>query len=191
MPRPKAGIALQPRGSVVEALGQKEQLDELDDSDNAAAVKAGMLRILAQEGPLGTERLAKLVAQAFGMQRLHPKRRDKVLALLPAQIVIETTDFGEFVWPENHSPQEYPFFRTGSVYGPRPITSIPDAEFNNALSWVIAQQQPSEDELSEKVAQALDLGTARTQMRQRLKFGLERLDAAGLLTSKAGRYSLK
>lgn len=190
-PRPKAGIALQPRGSVVEALGQKEQLDELDDSDNAAAVKAGMLRILAQEGPLGTERLAKLVAQAFGIQRLHPKRRDKVLALLPAQIVIETTDFGEFVWPENHSPQEYPFFRTGSVYGPRPITSIPDAEFNNALSWVIAQQQPSEEELSEKVAQALDLGTARTQMRQRLKVGLGRLDAAGLLTSKAGRYSLK
>ena len=180
-----------PRGKPQHDLGEKQVLDELDEPDNAAVVKKALEKILYTEGPIGTARLAKLVADAFGMQRLHPKRRDKILALLSPEAVVQTTNFGEFVWPPGTGKDRFKVFRTGSIYGQRNLTDICDEEFNNALTWVIATQEPLEEDASEAVARVLDLTPARTAIRLRMSLGLAQLDSEGRLERKGGRLRLQ
>lgn len=180
-----------PRGKPQHDLGEKQVLDELDEPDNAAAVTKALEKILYTEGPIGTARLAKLVADAFGMQRLHPKRRDKILALLSPEAVVQTTHFGDFVWPPGTGKDRFKVFRTGSIYGQRNLTDICDEEFNNALTWVIATQEPLEEDTSEAVARALDLTPARTAIRSRMTAGLAQLEQEGRLERKDGRLRLQ
>lgn len=180
-----------PRGKPLTDLGDKEILDDLDEPDNAAQVSEALEKILYSEGPIATSRLAKLAADAFGMQRLHPKRREKILALLSPEVNICSTKFGDFAWPKGTSPENFHVFRTGSIYGQRALTDISDEEFNNALTWVIATQRPLEEEASEAVARVLDLTAARTSIRQRMAAALTLLAKEGHLERKDGRFHLQ
>lgn len=180
-----------PRGKPLQNLGSKEMLDDLGEPANAQAVSQALTDVLYTEGPIGANRLAKLVADAFGMQRLHPKRREKILALLTSGAQREKTKFGEFIWPEGTTPQDFKVFRTGSIYGPRALVDICDEEFNNALAWVIDTQKPLEEETSEAVARVLDLTPARTEIRERMEAGLRALENANRLIRRNGRLSLK
>lgn len=190
--RGEAGIKpFVPRGKPQHDLGDKQVLDNLDDPENAAAVARALDKILYTEGPISTVRLAKLVADAFGMQRLHPKRRDKILALLSPEVTVQTTEFGEFAWPPGTGEDRFKVFRTGSIYGQRALTDICDEEFNNALTWVIATQEPLEEEASEAVARALDLTPGRTAIRSRMSAGLAALERDERLVRKNGRFHLQ
>lgn len=180
-----------PRGTPLHNLGEKQVLDNLDDPQNATVVRDALEKVLYTEGPISTARLAKLVADAFGMQRLHPKRRDKILALLSPEVNICTTRFGEFAWPKGTGSEKFKVFRTGSIYGRRSLADICDEEFDNALTWVIATQSPLEDDASEAVAHALDLTSARTAIRSRMAAGLAKLDNAAKLERKNGRFHLQ
>lgn len=182
---------LVPQGKPRTNLGDKDILDNLNDPGAAAEISRALDDILRTEGPVGSARLAKLVADAYGMQRLHPKRRDRILSLLSPQGVRVSTSFGDFVWPENLEPRDYRAFRTGSIYGQRTITDICDEEFNNALEWVIATQSPLEDEASEAVCRVLDLTPARTKIRDRMQLALTRLEQSGRLVLKNGSYHLE
>lgn len=180
-----------PRGKPLQNQGSKEVLDDLQDPANAAAVADALSQVLYTEGPIGAPRLAKLVADAFGMQRLHSKRRQRILELLDSEVHQTVTKFGTFVWPVGTSSQEFTVFRTGSIYGQRALVDICDEEFNNALTWVIDTQQPLEDETSEAVARVLDLTPARTDIRQRMQAGLKSLEQAGRLRRQAGHLYLQ
>lgn len=180
-----------PRGVPLHDLGQKQVLDDLDNPENASKVSAALNKILYTEGPISTSRLAKLVADAFGMQRLHSKRREKILTLLSPSVTIQSTKFGEFAWPEGTGSNRFNVFRTGSIYGQRSLTDICDEEFNNALTWVIATEHPSEDEASEAVARALDLTPLRTDIRSRMTKGIAKLEQEGRLERKDGCFYLE
>lgn len=180
-----------PRGKPLQNQGSKEVLDDLQDPANAAAVADALAQVLYTEGPIGEARLAKLVADAFGMQRLHPKRRQKILELLDPEVHQDVTKFGTFIWPAGTSAQNFTVFRTGSIYGQRALVDICDEEFNNALTWVIDTQHPLEEETSEAVARVLDLTPARTDIRQRMQAGLKSLEQAGCLRRRAGHLCLQ
>lgn len=182
---------LVPQGKPLTNLGDKDILDNLNDPGAAATISRALDDILRTEGPVGSARLAKLVADAYGMQRLHPKRRDRILSLLSSEGARVSTNFGDFVWPANLEPRDYRQFRTGSIYGQRTITDICDEEFNNAVEWVIATQSPLEDEASEAVCRVLDLTPARTKIRPRMQLALARLEQSGRLVVKNGSYHLE
>ena len=180
-----------PRGKPLQNQGSKEVLDDLQDPANAAAVADVLAQVLYTEGPIGEVRLAKLVADAFGMQRLHPKRRQRILELLNPEVQKIKTKFGTFVWPAGTSAADFTVFRTGSIYGQRSLVDICDEEFNNALTWVIDTQQPLEEETSEAVARVLDLTPARTDIRQRMQDGLKSLEQTGRIRRLAGHLYLQ
>ena len=180
-----------PRGKPLQNQGSKDVLNDLRNPSNAQVVADTLAQILYTEGPIGANRLAKLVADAFGMQRLHPKRRQKILELLDSEVLQDITEFGTFIWPAGTTARDFNVFRTGSIYGQRALVDICDEEFNNALIWVIDTQHPLEEETSEAVARVLDLTAARTDIRQRMQAGLKTLEQAGRLRRLNGHLSLQ
>lgn len=180
-----------PRGKPLQNQGSKDVLNDLHNPSNAQVVSDALAQILYTEGPIGANRLAKLVADAFGMQRLHPKRRQKILELLDSEVHQDITEFGTFIWPVGTTARDFNVFRTGSIYGQRALVDICDEEFNNALIWVIDTQHPLEEETSEAVARVLDLTAARTDIRQRMQAGLKNLEQAGRLRRLNGHLSLQ
>lgn len=183
---------ISPEGAVISQLGEKEILDNLDNPQSAQLVAQALSEIAASEAPVGADRLGKLVAEAFGMQRLHPKRRDLILEMLPSNLQIISEKYGDFVWPTGANPGQYRSFKTGSVYGSRPLTAISTAELNNAIVWAVGANPGSDDErLLEIIPEVLDLSSVRTAMRARVKSGLSNLVQKGSLRKENQEYFLK
>jgi hypothetical protein len=117
-------------------LGSRVMLDRLSEP----AVRNRVVRVLndvvAGEGPIHRERLARAVANAFDLSRLSPTRMTDLIGLIPAALV--TDEGGQFVWPEGRTPWEWTGFRRSEDYSARPIEDIALREIGNAMVAVCA-----------------------------------------------------
>ena len=124
-------------------LGGVDVLDNLDYYQGARQqVGSVMLYGIKAEGPIHAERLAKLTAAAFDLQRVAGTRVRAILAVAPSN-----PDSGGFFWPPGVDPLAWPVYRADSD-AQRPLEHVSEIELANAMRDLCAEAHGMEqDEL--------------------------------------------
>ncbi|WP_244524364.1 DUF3320 domain-containing protein [Trujillonella endophytica] len=108
--------------------GERKVLDQLADAPTARAVRRLLLAGVKAEGPVHRDRLARLAAGAYGLTRVTEARRDALLGLLPAEVLV-----GDVVWPQGTAPADYTGFRRQISGADRPLEHVAPEEIGNAM----------------------------------------------------------
>ncbi|MDO8383091.1 MAG: DUF4011 domain-containing protein [Microbacterium sp.] len=118
------------------SLGGLEVLDGLPGAISAQRVQSALLAAIEHEGPISSVRLAKLVAEAFGLSRVQGARSAAILAQLSAAY-LRSADPG-FVWPMGAEPRSWHVVRTSEPGQGRALEHVSLVEIANAMA-VVAQ----------------------------------------------------
>jgi hypothetical protein len=139
-----------------------------------------MLEVVTAEGPIHTERLARLVANSFGLNRVVGSRKSAILAHLPQTLRTDSSE--PVIWPTERNPDHWTGFRrSASEKNDRPIEHIALREIGNAMVASVREAAGfHRDELHREVLQVFG-------MRRRTPSVLERLDAALELAIRSHR----
>jgi len=153
-------------------LGGVDVLDGLPGQAAAARVSAAVQQAVDVEAPIHPDRLARIVAAAFGLQRVSDERKRTIQRLVPS--VLKPGDGEGFYWPTNIRPDEWRKCRTPSFDGARPLDQIPLIEIANAMS-VDAKRSAgmSADELKRAALNLLGGRRITPAIGQRLDAALE------------------
>ncbi|WP_212612374.1 DUF3320 domain-containing protein [Pseudonocardia hierapolitana] len=115
-------------------LGTRDVLDALPSRTAAGAVAAALDEVVAAEGPIHLDRLARLVANGFGLSRVAGPRKEKILRHLPRGLRRDA--FEPVVWPATRIPEEWTGYRRSPEGLGRPLEEIPLREIVNAMAGV-------------------------------------------------------
>ncbi|WP_269330440.1 DUF3320 domain-containing protein [Kineosporia babensis] len=110
-------------------VGERKVLDRLPTA--LPVVLELIEEIVETEGPIHQERLAKLIAAAFGISRLMGGRAEKIYAALPSSYFQEPGE--PFLWPSKLSPATWTGFQRQKSVKPRPLEQISHREIGNAM----------------------------------------------------------
>lgn len=135
--------------------------------------------MVAAEGPIPAERLARLVANGVGLSKVAGSRRDAILRHLPRELRRDSTE--EVVRPVERAPEQWPGYRPATDGRSRPIEDVPLREIGNAMAALVrASAGMPREEMHRETLKVFGL-------RRRTGGVVERLDAAVALGSRAGR----
>ncbi|KDP92238.1 MULTISPECIES: DUF4011 domain-containing protein [Clavibacter] len=109
-------------------------LDTLHETSSRDAVVAVIDEVMSAEGPVVEERLAKAVASAFGLGKVHASRQRAILDLVPTRY--RHAGGRGVLWPVGVDPLSWRAFRRPDGDAPRPLELVPTAEISNAMSFV-------------------------------------------------------
>lgn len=162
--------------------GERSVLDAITVPGNKRLVREHLEEIVAAEGPVEAQRLARLLANRFGLQQVRAQRQETILACLPTKRRSRTA-LGSFYWPEGTAPDDYTTYRRTPAEGEkRRVTEIAPQEIGNAVVGVLGAEGPSPDA---DVMQALNdvFGFNRTgrEIRERYQQVLELMEREGRL----------
>ena len=169
-------------------VGTKDTLDRLPDPVAVSKVRAVMSEIIQQEGPIHKTRLARLVAESFGLARVASGRTEAILRCLPQEFMRTTDQWS--AWPGGIDPLEWRDVRRSEPGGGRNLEHVSLVEIANAMA-VVAELGGgmSEDELKR---QALTLfgGKRMTEgVSARLDAGIQRgLDTGRIERDERGLF---
>ena len=127
---------------VVGLLGSRDILDQLDRSEVARSrVALAVADAIATEGPIHRDRLVKLVAAAFDLARVSPKRSDSILGVVPRghRKGVEPA----ILWDLAVDPASWGGFRVDPA-GTRPVDHVPLREIANAMRAVCSDSGGAE-----------------------------------------------
>lgn len=113
----------------VRRVGDRAFLDALPDRRAASRVEGVIADVIAAEGPVQLERLARLTAAAFDLTRLNQARIDSILRCVPRS---ERDDDG-FAWASSMDRSAWAEFRLAPIDAPRPMTEVHPREITNAM----------------------------------------------------------
>lgn len=116
--------------------GRVTVLDALPAPAASKRVREALVAVVEAEGPVSKARLARLVAESFGLSRVSVARAAAILRLLPVEHEREGDD--EFAWPAGADPKGWRRVRVSDNGGSRPLDHIPLEEIANAMA-VVAQ----------------------------------------------------
>ncbi|GAA1256297.1 DUF3320 domain-containing protein [Pseudonocardia aurantiaca] len=163
----------------VRHLGRVDVLDALPTRSAASAVSAALAEVVAAEGPIHTDRLARLVANGFGLNRVAESRKSAILRHLPPALRQDSVE--SVVWPAARVPEEWTGFRSTPEGVDRPLEHVPLREIVNAMvPTTVAAAGMSREELHREVLAVFG-------WRRRTRGATERLDAALELGVRSGR----
>lgn len=117
-------------------LGGTDVLDGLPGALSAQRVRAALLAAIEHEGPIASVRLAKLVAEAFGLSRVQGSRATAILTQLSAAYLRSVDP--SFVWPMGIEPRSWHVVRTSEPGEGRALDHVSLVEIANAMA-VVAQ----------------------------------------------------
>jgi hypothetical protein len=141
VPAPKKAPAAKPAGPVAlegetpfvpwipKVAGEKSVLDELPAAKSARAVRKVLLAGVKAEGPIHVDRLTKLTAGAFGLNRSSEARKQALLSTLPPSAMVD-----DYLWPDGVDPAEWTGFRRQVSSTDRPIDHVAPEEIANAMA---------------------------------------------------------
>lgn len=166
--------------------GDKSSLDELGNAWAKDQVTRVIREIVDAEAPIHRDRLAKLVAGAFGLGRVNDDRRRAIQRIVPAEY--RRKDDAEFYWPVDVDPASWKLLRQPKSGVTRVLDEVSLVEIGNAMVIVAEQTGGVEREEIKREALALLGGKRVTQaIGARLKAALQRaLDVGVLKLSPAG-----
>ncbi|MFI7495852.1 DUF3320 domain-containing protein [Kocuria sp. M4R2S49] len=117
--------------------GDRAVLDTTTAPANKQLVRKHLEEIVAVEGPIEAQRLARLLANRFGLQRVQAQRQETILDCLPKRRRSRTV-LGTFYWPEDMTPDDYAGYRRTPADGEkRRVTEIAPQEIGNAVLDVL------------------------------------------------------
>ena len=111
----------------VESKGTLEVLDHLQNARHARRVQNALVDVVNAEGPVHVERLAKLVASAFGLSRVSASRAAAIIDQLPREL-----RSGDFAWPAGRHCDSWSGFRRDAD-ATRSLEHISLRELANAM----------------------------------------------------------
>jgi hypothetical protein len=162
--------------------GPRDVLDALPARAAAARVGDVLVEVVEAEGPITFERLARLVARAFELNRVAESRSTAILRHLPRSV--RRDDAEEVAWPSHRDPQRWTGFRP-STSDERRLEEVPLREIGNAMRSVVAAAAGMDRE--ELYTEALrTFGFVR-----RTPAAVGRLDRAADLATREGRMRLE
>ncbi|MGV0578352.1 DUF3320 domain-containing protein [Mycolicibacterium elephantis] len=114
--------------------GDKVVLDELHSSWAKTNVTNTIVSVLEVEAPMQRDRLAKLVANAYGLGRVNDDRRRSIQRLVPHDYIQEADP--EFYWPPGVNPSTWRIVRVPRAGISRPLDEVSLIEISNAMAIV-------------------------------------------------------
>ncbi len=129
-----------------ETSGDVSVLDALPTWNAAARVRNVIVAAIEAEGPIHPDRLARIVAGAFGLRRVAEGRKTAILQLVPSAHGPRSSD--GFLWPAGLDPETWDAVRCPSHGESRPLDEVSLNEIANAMR-VVAEESGgmSADEL--------------------------------------------
>jgi hypothetical protein len=109
--------------------GPRSTLDALPGHQAAQKVAQVLRGIAELEGPVSSERAARLAAGAFDLTRLNAARIEAIVRCIPR----EMRDDEGFAWPMGVDRASWTAFRTSTLDDPRPVADIHPTEIGNAI----------------------------------------------------------
>ncbi|MCC2314204.1 DUF4011 domain-containing protein [Cellulomonas xiejunii] len=151
-------------------LGTVSTLNRLPDARAAAEVRAAVVDAITTEGPIHPDRLAKIVAGAYGLGRVGEERKAAIRRLVPAESQPAGDDF---YWPAGVEPRTWFEVRRAADGTSRPVDEVSLVEIANALR-VAAEETggASADELTRRALQMFGGRRVTEAIGKRLDAGL-------------------
>jgi hypothetical protein len=161
-------------------VGDIRVLDEIHNAYNKSHVVKVVESIIDAEGPVHRDRLAKLVAGAFGLGKVAESRRVAIQRVVPAAYLRATDP--DFYWPTATDPLTWRTVRASTKGEGRPIGEVSLVEIGNAMAVVAEQAGGIAAEDLKREALALFGGIRITQaIGARLDEALDRALVIGVL----------
>jgi hypothetical protein len=113
-------------------LGGIEVLDRLPGRQSVVAVQSAIRAAVEAEGPIHVTRLAKLVAGAFGLDRVVGSRAKSILDKVPTELLGRSDE--PFAWPTSIDPLTWRGARQSPAEAARAIEHISLVEIANAMA---------------------------------------------------------
>lgn len=141
--------------------GDVSVLDALPSPWAATQVRNIAHAIIVKEAPVHRDRLARLVASAFGLSRVNEDRRRAIQRVIPAEF--ERTGGHGFYWQEGADPQNWRVARRPADGSSRALDEVSLVEISNAMAIVAEDTGGIQPEDMKREALALFGGRRRTQ----------------------------
>ncbi|HZL05674.1 MAG TPA: DUF3320 domain-containing protein, partial [Coriobacteriia bacterium] len=116
------------------SLGDVSVLDDLPRSWAAARVRAAAVEAIEAEGPVHPDRLAKLVAAAFGLHRVADERKQAIKRVVPPEC--QQRGGEGFYWPTHLDAMTWSQVRQPAPGEARLLEEVPLIEIANAMRVV-------------------------------------------------------
>jgi hypothetical protein len=110
--------------------GGRNVLDALPDREALAEVRKVIDEVVADEGPVHVERIARLVAASFELTRLNQARIDSLIRAIPQDLLTDPSE--PFAWPVGTRPDDWAEFRRANG-DPRALEHVSLREIGNAM----------------------------------------------------------
>lgn len=153
-----------------------------------------LVDVVAVEGPIHEDLLARRVANGWGIARVtkNPQQR---LAELVVQLEAagRLKHHGEFVWPPTQDPVTYRAFRapTNEVESERELPMIAPEEIANAAAAVLRDAGSLDrNALTREVARVFGVQRLGEKVRESIERGLQVLETSGRCATTNGRVQL-
>ena len=161
-------------------------LDNVGISSNLAKVRAQIDDILTAEAPVTAERLARLVARRFGLERLREARRATILQTVPKGRLHRSPNGDLVVWHLAQDPATWTGYRVPADGTRRDVADVPYEELRNALADVARRAHGlPEDRLVSLTAGAFGIARPSAAARQRLSEAVTTALREGVLVRRA------
>ena len=169
-------------------VGTVDVLDEIHSTWAQERVRAVAKEVIDAEAPIHRDRLARLVANAFGLGRVNEGRRLAIQRLVPAEHRREQET--EFYWPVGVDPRSWRTVRVPRDGDARVLEEVSLIEIGNAMLVVAEQTGGIDREELKRKALSMFGGRRMTQaigsrlddaLNAALALGLLRLSEAGLV----------
>jgi hypothetical protein len=122
--------------------------------------------VIAIEGPIRDEVLARRIGNAHGFQRTGSRIRERVVRLARREARTTREDVGEFFWPGDAEPGRWAAFRRPSGGEPRAIDDIAMPEL---VALAVVRQGLDGEEAVIAMARTAGLQRLRAVTRERLE----------------------
>jgi hypothetical protein len=174
-------------------LGSQTDIDIIgSDRGVQEAVRETLREVIAAEGPIEQNRLARLTLARFGFARTREDRRAKVLALVDPEVLHHHPTIGTFAWPAGIDPQTWRGYRATQVSADRPFEEVPPEEVANALAHALeSTPHLGEEQLLRTALELLGYRRMTEKLDMLLRYGLQIAVTSGRIRSKGeGRYRI-
>jgi very-short-patch-repair endonuclease len=148
------------------------------------AIRARLIEVVRQEGPVSLQLAARRVAAAWGFERVRSRAVKQIRRLIPeAEVRIQITDAGEFLWPRELDPANYVGFRVPDANGngTREADDLPLEEIGNAAVHLLEHHMSAPlDELVRETARLFGFQRVGRVVDERIRKGIEALVERGI-----------
>ena len=165
---------------VPRVAGEVSVLDQLPSAWASGQVRMVVQAVIDAEAPIHKDKLARVVAGAFGLGRISEDRKRAIERVVPSEYRRETDN--EFYWPRGVDPLTWRVVRRPRTGVSRPLDEVSLVEIGNAMIIVAEKAGGIEPaELSREVLNMLGGRRLTPGVKARLDDALKHALARGVL----------